>query len=154
MTENTNSIPITKVPKSDALSLFDLYKFLKKWRKENPEAHRIDGKSVTIANPGQWVFFIVEDLKEKDFSGKEMNDRKTNGKDWNGFYFLTGQTRGKAIDEFIRLYDLAKGDPSNIFELAYTRGKEGNPKKRKLLLKGTTEETNEWFCKQYNSSWS
>lgn len=141
---------ITKISLKDRFkSLEELSVFLKKWRKDNPKTFRLDGHfAIGPANPAQWIYFEIQDFRSEDYSGKEGTSF-VDGKAWNGVYFLTASTRGNSIDYFIDSLGKSKS-ASNIFDLTYTRGKEGIATKRKILLKSAPEEINSgWFCKQY-----
>lgn len=127
----------------------ELYKVLSEWRKSNPEVFRIDGHhSIGPANPAQWIFFEIDDFKDINFKGTELGKNVT-GTKWNGIYYLTASTRAIAVDYFINTYE-TKMKSSQIFNLTYTSGKEGIPSKRKIILKGASDEINSgWFCKQF-----
>ena len=83
-----------------------------------------------------------------DFEGNELGKAVT-GKEWNGVYFLTAGCRRSAVKAVVDLYKANNGDASKIFILGYTKGQEGKPRKRKLLLRVDDDNNSGWTCKQY-----
>ncbi|MEH0862276.1 hypothetical protein [Halobacteriovorax sp. DPLXC-1] len=145
-----NKHTIDKINLSNKLDgLKSLVEYLERWRKKNSEIFRIDGHhSIGPANPAQHIFFEINDFIESDYNGFEFQ-KEINGTVWNGFYYLTASTQGKAIDYLIEQYHLGKSS-AEIFDLTYTKGKRGVPSKRRLELKNASDEINKgWFCKQY-----
>ena len=122
---------------------------LSDWRSSNSQIFRIDGhNAIGPANPAQHIFFELEDFQESDYKGMEFQ-KEVNGTAWNGTYYLTASTQGKAIDHLLSEYAIGKS-ASQIFELTYTKGKVGIPSKRRLTFKTVEEEINKgWFCKQF-----
>ena len=147
-----NNEKISQVSMKDRLKgVENLASYLGTWRKKNPQTFRIDGHdSIGPANPAQWIFFEITSLREEDFSGLEYG-KTVNGTMWNGIYYLTASTQGDAIDYFLDRVSSSKS-PSDLFLLAYTKGREGLPNKRKLFLKDASDYINSgWFCKQHVS---
>lgn len=138
---------IKKVPLVDIFtSLEDLYNYLSTWRKSNKD-FRIDGvPEPSPANPSQWIFFKIDSFSKGSFRGFEKSGKECTGEDWNGIYYLAGATRGESVLSFIKLYEKNSGDPNKIFELSYTRGKEGLPNKRRLDL---LSDQDGWYCVKY-----
>ena len=140
--------PIKKIPLNRALDLEVLYNTLFLWRRKNEKTFRLDGKNSTQANPAQIIYFHINSFKKNNFKGIE-NEQEVYGTHWNGSYYLAGSTRSNSVAFFLESYKRHNGNIADIFILAYTLGREGNPRKRRLFLKKGSEGINKgWICKQ------
>lgn len=142
------SQPIEKIPLDSKVDFKELILILKNWLKTCPNSFRLDGHdSIGPANPSQVIFFEITDFQNDILIGKE-NGKDVYADSWNGIYFLTAGCRRNAIEELIHL----ESNTSNlldVFELSYTKGYEGKPRKRRLYLKANSELNSGWHCKQY-----
>ncbi len=142
---------IEKVNLANCLNnLESLFNYTQAWSGLKYE-FRIDGVGdISPANPSQWLFFLIDNFELKSFNGEEITGRSCNGTDWNGIYYLAGGTRSVAVKFFINLHKEFSGDPNKIFELAYTKDKEGYPNKRRIELRGFNKPG--WNCQKYKNT--
>lgn len=143
------SQPIDKIPLDRKIPFSELIEYLKNWLKTHPKSFRLDGNNkIGPANPSQVIYFEIQDFRKESFNGLEYGN-EVSGEAWNGTYFLTAGCRRVAIQELVKLHTDFKGELSKIFELGYTKGQEGKPRKRRVFLKASEEINSGWHCKQY-----
>ena len=151
----TSDSAFRKFTRKNAVSVYEAVVRLNAWRKDNPQACRLDGQpSNASSNPAGWLHIRVGGYIDEVHSFVGVHGGTFKGSDYNGIVNFHGDTKTESIDRFIRLIETAE-DYRDVLVPSATYQTMSLPKNRrerpKFGLKGFTEKVEAFYL--YHDDW-